>query len=335
MSTLNNICGIFLFILIPFSLVKGQKDGQIISKERITKDSLIAIFSGFQNPERFISLEDGKPDWTPAFKKLDSTEMYSIRYWSDGLMVNGFYLQPKATGTFPCVIYNRGGNRDFGMLTPASVNFIGGNLSRAGYIVIFSNYRGVGGGEVMEEFGGSEVNDVLNLIPALEQLEKADTSIIGMYGWSRGGMMTYLALTKTNRIKAAAVGGAVSDCFETIKDRPEMETNVMAELIPDYEEHKEAELTKRSAIMWPEKFPKDVPLLMMHGNSDWRVKVDQSLRLALALDKERVPYRLVVFEGGDHGLRAYREEVDTQVIQWFDKYLKQTRALPNMEYHGR
>ena len=30
-----------------------------------------------------------------------------------------------------------------------------------------------------------------------------------MFGWSRGGMMTYLALTKTNRIKAAVVGSGI------------------------------------------------------------------------------------------------------------------------------
>jgi dipeptidyl aminopeptidase/acylaminoacyl peptidase len=323
-----------MVLLIPISLLNGQKDGQIISKEKISKDSLISIFSGFKNPDRFISSESGKPDWSPAFKIVDSTEMYGIEYWSDGLRVNGFYLQPKAPGKYPCVIYNRGGNRDFGMLTPARVNYLGGDLSRAGFVVIFSNYRGVDGGEGVEEFGGADVNDVLNLIPALAQLEKADTSKIGMYGWSRGGMMTYLALTKTNRIKAAAVGGAVSDCFENIKDRPEMETNVMAELIPDYEENKEAELTKRSAVRWPEKFPKDVPLLIMHGNADWRVKVDQSLRLAIELDKERVPFRLIIFEGGNHGLNEYREEVDTQAIQWFQKYLRDGKALPNMEYHG-
>lgn len=164
------------------------------------------------------------------------------------MRVKAYYLQPKSPGKYPCVIYNRGGNRDLGMLMPASVNYLGGNLSRAGYIVIFSNYRGMDGGEGVEEFGGSEVNDVLNLIPALALIEKADTSRIGMYGWSRGGMMTYLALTKTNKLKAAIVGGAISDCLETIKDRPEMETNVFVELIPNYEINKDAEHIKRSAV---------------------------------------------------------------------------------------
>jgi dipeptidyl aminopeptidase/acylaminoacyl peptidase len=156
-----------------------------------------------------------------------------------------------------------------------------------------------------------------------------------MFGWSRGGMMTYIALTKTDKIKAAAVGGAVSDSFETIKDRPEMETGVMAEIIPDYEKNKEEELTKRSAVKWADRFPKDVPILLMHGTSDWRVKPEQSLNMAMEFEKYRVPYRLVMFEGGDHGISEHRAEVNEQVMNWFDRYLKKGEELPNMEYHGR
>ena len=34
------------------------------------------------------------------------------------------------------------------------------------------------------------------------------------------------------------------------------------------------------------------------------------------------PNRLVIYEGGDHGLSAHRQEVFSQVIGWFDRYLK-------------
>ena len=76
--------------------------------------------------------------------------------------------------------------------------------------MIGSQYRGNMGGEGKEEFGGSDVNDVLNLVPALSHVEKADTTRMGMYGWSRGGMMTYLALTKTNRMRAAIITAAAA-----------------------------------------------------------------------------------------------------------------------------
>ena len=208
-----------------------------------------------------------------------------------------------------------------------------GKLASKGYVVIASQYRGNGGSEGKEEYGGKEINDVLNLIPLLAEIPEADTEKIGMFGGSRGGMMTYIALTKTDNIKAAAVLGAVSDKYTNIEDRPSLE-NSLYELVEAYEENKEAELGKRSAIKWVDKFPKDVPILIMHGNADWRVKTDQSLRLALEFDKHRIPYRLVIFEGGDHGLSEYRNEFYTQLISWFARYLKNDHPLPNMKYHG-
>jgi len=50
------------------------------------------------------------------------------------------------------------------------------------------------GGEGKEEHGGKDLNDVFNLIPLLSHLPNANTLRIGLYGESRGGMMTYLAL---------------------------------------------------------------------------------------------------------------------------------------------
>ena len=114
-----------------------------------------------------------------------------------------------------------------------------------------------------------------------------------------------------------------------------MEIGVLSELIPNYAENKVIELEKRSAIKWADKFSKNVPILMLHGTSDWRVKPEQSLKLALEFEKYRIPYRLIMFEGGDHGISEHKKEVDEQVLNWFEKYLKNNVSKPNMEYHGR
>ena len=142
-------------------------------------------------------------------------------------------------------------------------------------------------------------------------------------------MMTYIALPKTKRIKAAVVGGAVSDFAAQEIDRPGF-----TDYIPNFEENKEEEFKRRSAVLWADKFSKDVPILMLHGNADWRVKPEQSLKMAMEFQKYKIPYRLVMFEGGDHGINEHRYEVDQQVLDWFYKYLKNDTPLPNMEYHG-
>ena len=273
------------------------------------------------------------------FHFLENVDLYEITYMSDGLKIESFAAMPKKEGKHPVIIFNRGGNRDFGALQlfkekwkyPVAYQF--SKLANEGYVVIGCNYRGCGKSEGKEEFGGKDVNDVLNHIKAVKELPEADETKIGMYGWSRGGMMTYLTLPKTTEIKAAVVGGAPSDM--TVIDRPKMETNVYAELIPDYWKNKEEELKKRSAVYFADKFPKDVPILILHGNADWRVRSIAALKVALEFDKHRVPYRLKIYEGGDHGVRAFREDKDEEVLDWFNRFLKDGEALPDMELGGK
>ncbi|WP_330442814.1 alpha/beta hydrolase family protein [Flavobacterium sp. C4GT6] len=301
-----------------------------------TFSTIILLFLGVvvfaQNQQKLLLKKEVQT--TPAkISYKDSIEVYSITYASDSLKVNGYLVQPKTQGPHPVIIFNRGGNRDFGeLILPYAYRFLG-SLAKEGYVVIASQYRGNGGSEGAEEFGGSDVDDVVNLIDVLAEIKEADTARIGLYGWSRGGMMTLRALTETNKIKAAVVGGALSDMRAGL-ERPEME-KVYSELIPNYVDNKEAELTKRSAIEWVDKLPTTVPLLILHGNADWRVKCEQSLKLAIEFEKYRIPYRLVVFEGSDHGINENKNEVNKMVLSWFDRFLKNNEPLPDMKYHGR
>ena len=316
-----------ILIILFFSDCQAQSNKLLVSERLISDWSKYPIYP------RLTRDNNGVKEWKEEYKYLDSIEVYGITYLSGGLKIKGLMAKPKKSGSYPCVIYNRGGNREFGSLKVAHGALTLGQIAKEGYVVIASQYRGNGGSEGQEEFGGNDVNDVLILTDVLTEVKDADTSKIGMYGWSRGGMMTYIALTKTNKIKAAIVGGANSDL--TVIDRPEMETKVYAELMPNYKEEKEEQLKKRSAIYWADKFPKNVPILLLHGNSDWRVKSTNSLKIALEFEKHRIPYRLKIFEGGDHGINEFRDEVNKEVLSWFDRYLKKGASLPNMEYHGR
>lgn len=271
----------------------------------------------------------------PSIRELlREVEIKSITYLSDGLKVKGYLAVPKKGERLPSVIFNRGGNRSFGALNDTMAANLLGKMAHWGYVVVASQYRGNSGGEGQEEFGGAEVNDILNLVPLLESLPQADGSRIGMYGWSRGGMMTYLALTKTDRVAAAIVGAGMADSFDTITRRPDM-AQVYAELVPNYLTDKETALTARSAIYWPEKLHKTTPILLLHGSSDWRVHPTQALRMAAALYETKHPFRLVFLEGGDHGLSEHREEVNRLVKNWLDRYVRDRKPWPSLEPHGR
>ncbi|MFK8006277.1 MAG: alpha/beta hydrolase family protein [Saprospiraceae bacterium] len=142
--------------------------------------------------------------------------------------------------------------------------------------------------------------------------------------------ITYLTLTKTNKIKAAVNAAGNSDLTKI--DRLGMETHVYAELIPDYWKNKETELKKRSAVFFADKFPGNVPILLLHGNADWRVKSTNALEMALKFEEYRIPYRLKIFEGADHRISEFEKEKDEEVTAWFDRFLKNREPLPRMNF---
>lgn len=191
-----------------------------------------------------------------------------------------------------------------------------------GYVVVASQYRGNAGGEGREEFGGADINDVLNLIPLLQSLPRVDPRRIGMFGWSRGGMMTYMALTRTDGIAAAIVASGMSDAFDTVARRPELEDLVYSALVPGYQEDRHRALVSRSPVRWPERLSRRTPILLLHGTADERVNASQALSMASALLDSGHTFRLVLFEGGDHDLSAHQGDVERLVRGWLDRYVR-------------
>lgn len=304
--------------LIVILECSGQNGKIIAQTEYINADSIL------------ISAEQTTPGIRSA---AEAVKFYHITYLSDGFKVKGYLAVPKKEGRYPCVIFNRGGNRDFAPVTDASFLRLIGKLAASGYVIAASQYRGSVGGEGMEEFGGKDVNDVLNLFPLFNQLRQADTSRIGMFGWSRGGMMTYLTLTRTNRIKAAVVGSGLADLFKAIESRPEFDT-LWARIIPNFTTHKQEELKQRSATYFADKINKNTPILILQGTADWRVPTNQVLDLVNIFYRNKQPFRFILYEGGQHSLSEHKVDYDRQIENWFNTYLRDGKPWPSLEPHG-
>jgi len=299
------------------------KEGTLLAKEEIILDrEVLRVFK-----EKGLSLEQ-LADIKRIVKK---TKAFRITYQSNGHRVNGFLIAPRAIrGTLPCIIWNRGGIGEFGAITLAAVFRSMGRMAEWGYVVIATQYSGNGGSEGADDCGGPEtLNDVLNLKKVLEQIPTADISRIGMYGWSRGGMMTYLSLANVKWIKAAVTMAGLADVARSVKRRP-----ALAEAYKELWKVTPKNIHDRSAVRWPEKFSKKAPILLLHGTADWRVTVQDSLDLTAALVKEKVPCRLVVFEGDDHGITANAKERYRLTHEWFDRFVKNGEPLPNLTPHG-
>ena len=250
----------------------------------------------------------------------EKVEAYRMRYLSDGLEVVGFVVKPIGDDVkYPVLIYNRGGNCEYDKIEGTDLTDYLPCLSSNGYVVVASQYRGNDGGQGEEEFGGSDVNDVLNLIPLAESLPFVDPGKMVMLGFSRGGMMTYIALSMTEKVKAAAVIGGITDCIQHYQEREEGMKQVYIDLVGGTPAEKEAEYEERSACFWPERI--NAPVLILHGEDDWRVLVSQAEALAEKLEEVGKVHELKVYPGGSHDLTEEGPDVRQRIFEWFAKYL--------------
>ncbi|MDP2714398.1 S9 family peptidase [Rheinheimera sp.] len=291
-------------------------------------DSWLAMMS--KNPKFNAEMFSQRLPRADVERRQQTLDCRVFTYESDGILVEGVMVRPKNTAAnakLPVVIYNRGGNAKGGTLVYGAIQHNLMPLAELGYIVIASQYRGAKAfptkvtGEIQfDQFGGDDVNDIKNLLPIIQGMSDADSERIAMKGASRGGMMSYLAARDMPQLKALIVAAGVADLEATLAVRPTME-NVLAKFIPNYTTDKTAQLQARSVVHWLDKLPPQLPILLVHGDKDWRVDVSQSQDLAKALAEKGHPHKLVVYPGADHGLYPNRAEADAETAAWLKQYL--------------
>lgn len=247
----------------------------------------------------------------------------TFTYMVDGNPVEGYIIAPRALKEkVPVLVYNRGGNGDFGAVVFGAMMQNLFPISDSGFVIIGSQYRGtfISESKVQDQFGGDDVKDVTALFDIIPKIGGADEKRIGMFGASRGAMQTFLTLKANKNVKAVAAIAVDSDLLTGLQYRPEME-NVYKNRIPNYGENKVVELSKRSVLKWIDKIPSNIPILLLHGTEDERVSVQHSRSLAKELDKLKIVHKLVLYEGDDHFLSKNRSESHNEIINWFRKYL--------------
>src|SRR5438552_1150578 len=291
---------------------RGSANGPILSQKP-------CAFGLYEEQPAFTRRFYSKEEYDSAKSSAD-TECFRITYRSDGLRVVGFLVKPQANGArrYPVIIYNRGGFLDRGKIdTWNLIDFE--RLSEEGFVVLASQYRGNDGGEGRDEVGGGDLDDVVNLLQVAEMLPYADTKNVFMYGLSRGGMMTFLAMKQGLRVNAAAVVGAVYDIEAFGRRAPGILGEATA-LMPDYRSHGLSALKERSAINWPEKI--DAPLLMLHGGDDDEVPATEALAFATKLSMLKKTYEFVIYANDVHEVENNRRDRDARIIRWFRRYIR-------------
>lgn len=249
-------------------------------------------------------------------------ECRAITYASDGLVIAGYLWKPGGTkdGAYPLIIANRGGNAEFGPMTPW--RYWGfHDFLKAGYVVLASQYRGGPGSEGADEFGGRDLDDVRALVPLAENLGFVDLNNVFLWGGSRGGMMSYMLAREGiggATLRAIGIRAGAADFVAGIKERPEMETYVFAVRIPDYEKVKDEALRRRSAALWADEI--EVPAIIFHGSDDWRVNASNSLAVVEGLRKSGTPYELHLYAGDTHAMTLNEDDMIAHAVRFFDRY---------------
>ena len=194
-----------------------------------------------------------------------------------------------------------------------------------GYAVVAANPRGSSGRgrdfsrAIWADWGNKDFDDVNAAVDAAIEMGVADPDRLGVGGWSYGGILTNYVITQTGRFKGAISGAS--------------EVNYTANYGHDhYQRQWEAELGLpwENPDLWIRISPffhvADVttPTLVMGGQLDWNVPVQNSDQLYQALRRLGVPTQLVIYPGQSHGIRRPSYQVDRyeRYIAWYDEWVK-------------
>ena len=160
-----------------------------------------------------------------AHGQSEAESTYSEVFYSSGnLRIQAYLYKPDGDGPFPVVIYNHG-SRDGRERASVPFQYVGKMLTRAGYVALVPERRGYGksdGSVWRQEVGNdpsrliprlqAETDDVLAATDYLRTVRFADARRIGIMGWSFGGIVTMLAVSRSTAFLAAVdqAGGALS-----------------------------------------------------------------------------------------------------------------------------
>lgn len=256
--------------------------------------------------------------------RLADVENVTFPSW-DGTEIEGFVYLPvgyEEGMRYPALLRIHGG--PVAQFSHA-FNFEAQLFAAKGYVVVTVNPRGSSGygqafaSAIWADWGNKDYEDVMAGVDYAIRMGWADSTRLGVGGWSYGGILTNYVITKTDRFKGAVTGAS--------------EVLYVANYGHDhYQRQWEAELGlpwERREV-WERLSPFNAvtkivtPTLIMGGEKDWNVPILNSEQLYQALRRLGRTTQLVVYPGQPHGLRvpSYQKDRLERYLAWYDQYVK-------------
>jgi dipeptidyl aminopeptidase/acylaminoacyl peptidase len=250
-------------------------------------------------------------------------DTHNFHWTNDNLQLEGFLTLPKdyAPGkTYPLIVIVHGGPSAAcgAHWDPRGA----GAVSAMGYFGFCPNPRGsYGQGEAftqgnVKDFGGGDFRDIMAGIDAIAKQYPIDLKRLGIRGHSYGGYMTMWAETQTNRFAAAVAGAGLSDwlSYYGVNDIDEWMIPFFGASVYD-----DPAVYAKSDPMHFVKAVK-TPTLILVGDRDGEVPMEQSVEWWHALDAMKVPTKLVVYANEGHMFIKTADARDYAVrsLEWFE-----------------
>ncbi|MCH7981501.1 MAG: S9 family peptidase [Proteobacteria bacterium] len=251
------------------------------------------------------------------FDTLDGTEIQTFVY-----KPRGFNPRKK----YPTILWLHGGQEsqyDYGF------NFRVQLFAANGYVVVMPNVRGSGGRgldfalSLNKAYGTHDVEDVIVATDYVIEQGYVDPDRLGVGGWSSGGTLTNVVITKTDRF-AGAVSGASVGWYTTTYGHDPYVLWWHTELGPPW----------KNRDLWDSISPfMDVenittPTLFIGGEKDWNQPIIHSEQMYQAMKHLGREVSLVVYPDAHHGIRRpiYQKDLLERFLSWFDKYVKNPQS---------
>ncbi|WP_395338873.1 alpha/beta hydrolase family protein [Ningiella sp. W23] len=278
-----------------------------------------AYFLGDRQNKGIVHLFDRYPELYSHTLSSHEKVMYLAR---DQLQIEAYLTLPSSgEAPYPTVIYPHGGpgTRDFGGFDPY-VSF----LSSRGYAVFRPNFRGSQGygfefaQAQMQGWGLQMQDDISDGTQYLIDQGIADKDNVCIVGASYGGYAAAMAAVKTPELYTCAAS------FAGVFDLPALKRKLSnlrggRELAERQFGSNTDDLLARSPVSGVSKV--QIPILLMHGETDSVVDVDQSRGFFSALKRANKQVKFVEFEQGDHFLS--RQDNRTRFFAELEAFLAQ------------
>ncbi len=302
-------------------------------------NTLITMRHSMLMPNELVAVKDGKATQisnvnTELLAKLDMpTVEKRLVPTTDGKQMTTWVLYPPKfypNKKYPAVLYCQGGPQS-AVSQFWSTRWNLALMAANGYVVIAPNRRGLPGfgtewnAQISKDYGGQNMKDYFSAVDDMKKEAYIDADHIGAVGASYGGFSVYwLAGHHEGRFAAFIAHAGIFNTEAQYLETEEMWFANWDMGGPFWDKSNAA--AQATFATSPHRFVDkwDTPILITHGEYDFRILASQGMMAFNAARLRGVPAEMLIFPDENHWILKPQNAVMWQRVffRWLDRWLK-------------